>query len=145
MKSVQVLGKLALIKFRNKNCKTWLLGAGVKIFWQKWGGGGMVGDCFYKRWNTVSMIYGFCSNNALLSASLSLAVFIFLLAWDYLRLFQIISQAVDAYESAAYPEKHEFYFVVFQTWRINYPYFIGVILSKNVGKSRSHEKRRMAI
>ena len=113
MKSVQVLGKLALIKFRNKNCKTWLLGAGVKIFWQKWGGGGMVGDCFYKRWNTVSMIYGFCSNNALLSASLSLAVFIFLLAWDYLRLFQIISQAVDAYQSAAYPEKHEFCFVVF--------------------------------
>ena len=106
MKSVQVLGKLALIKFRNKNCKTWLLGGGggggAKFFGQKGGGGGMVGDCFYKRWSTVSMIYGFCSNNALLSASLSLAVFIFLLAWDYLRLFQIISQAVDAYQTFAH-------------------------------------------
>ena len=41
----------------------------------------------------------------------------------YLRLllFQIKSQPVDVYKSVTYLKKHEYCFVVFQTWSINFP------------------------
>ena len=46
------------------------------------------------------MMYGFCSNNALYSASFSFVVFIF-----NLRLFQIISQLVNVLKIIVYLKK----------------------------------------